>query len=90
MNPHTPSPAAATLGALLQEAQSAGLPRLEAQMLLLHSAGRPTQDRAWLLAHTDEYASPAIAENFAHFCQRRLQGEPIAYLTGHKAFYGLD
>ena len=90
MNPHTPSPAAATLGALLQEAQSAGLPRLEAQMLLLHSAGRPTQDRAWLLAHTDEYASPAIAENFAQFCQRRLQGEPVAYLTGHKAFYGLD
>ena len=90
MNPHTPSPTAATLDALLQEAHSAGLPRLEAQMLLLHSAGRPTQDRAWLLAHTDDHASSALAEHFLHLCQRRLVGEPVAYLTGRKAFYGLD
>lgn len=90
MPSHIQGQAAATLGALLQEAQSAGLPRLEAQMLLLHSAGRPTQDRAWLLAHTDDHASSALAEHFLHLCQRRLKGEPVAYLTGRKAFYGLD
>lgn len=90
MQSHTQSPTAATLGALLQEAQSAGLPRLEAQILLLHSAGRPTQDRAWLLAHTGDHASGALAEHFLHLCQRRLKGEPVAYLTGRKAFYGLD
>jgi len=86
MSPH-PAPAFASL---LQQAQSAGLPRLEAQMLLLHSAGRPTQDRAWLLAHADDHASAALAEHFEQLCQRRLAGEPVAYLTGRKAFYGLD
>jgi release factor glutamine methyltransferase len=79
-----------TLSTLLRQAQSAGLPRLEAQMLLLHSAGRPTQDRAWLLAHEGDHASAALAEHFAQCCQRRLAGEPVAYLTGRKAFYGLD
>ncbi len=86
MPPH-PAP---TFASLMQQAQSAGLPRLEAQMLLLHSAGRPTQDRAWLLAHADDHASAALAEHFEQLCQRRLAGEPVAYLTGRKAFYGLD
>lgn len=75
---------------LLRQAQAAGLPRLEAQMLLLHSAGRNSQDRAWLLAHSDDGATAAQAQHFLQLCQRRLQGEPVAYLTGHKAFYGLD
>lgn len=78
------------MDALLQQAHSAGLPRLEAQMLLLHSAGRPTQDRAWLLAHAGDHVSGALAAHFTHLCQRRLTGEPVAYLTGRKAFYGLD
>ena len=83
-------PTAATFATLMQQAQAAGLPRLEAQMLLLHSAGRPSADRAWLLAHEGDHASAALAAHFSQLCQRRLQGEPVAYLTGRKAFYGLD
>jgi release factor glutamine methyltransferase len=90
MKPHTPNQTHASLGALLQQAQSAGLPRLEAQMLLLHSAGHSTQDRAWLLAHANDHASIALAEHFAQLCLRRQAGEPVAYLTQRKAFYGLD
>ncbi len=75
---------------LMQQAQAQGLPRLDAQMLLLHSAGRPSTDRAWLLAHEGDHASPALTEHFVQLCQRRLNGEPVAYLTGRKAFYGLD
>lgn len=69
---------------------SQGLDRLDAQLLVLHVAGRPAHDRAWLLTHdTDTLPAPALA-NLQTLTLRRLQGEPIAYLTGHKAFYGMD
>ncbi len=35
-------------------AQTLGLPRLDAQVLLLHALGRALHDRAWLLAHGDD------------------------------------
>jgi len=59
-------------------------------MLVLHCAGRPAHDRAWLLGHgTDELPTKAMAQ-LQQLAQRRLNGEPVAYLTGHKEFYGLD
>ena len=45
----------------LQHAQVLGLPRLEAQLLLLHALGLPLHDRAWLLAHdTDELQAEQV------------------------------
>ena len=38
----------------LRQAQLQQLPRLDAQMLLLHVLGQSPRDRAWLLAHDDE------------------------------------
>ena len=74
------------LGAL----QARSLPRPEAQMLLLHVLGQPTHTRAWLLAH-DTDALPGAAHARLHeLATRRLAGEPMAYLTGSKAFYGLQ
>ena len=59
-------------------------------MLLLHALGRPVSERAWLIAH-DDAALPAPARVcFEAWCARRAAGEPLAYLTGRKAFYGLD
>ena len=78
------------LDTALAWAQQQGLSRLEAQMLLLHTLGRSPHDRAWLLAHDGESLSAAAWDSFERLCQRRLAGEPVAYLTGHKAFYGLD
>ena len=73
----------------LQHAQALGLPRLEAQLLLLHALGRPLHDRAWLVAHdTDDVQAPQVAA-FNAFVQRRLQLEPIAYIVGQKEFFGL-
>jgi release factor glutamine methyltransferase len=73
----------------LQHAQALGLPRLEAQLLLLHALGRPLHDRAWLVSHdTDEVHAPQVAA-FNAFVQRRLQLEPIAYIVGQKEFFGL-
>ena len=78
-----------TLGSALRQLQTGGLPRLEAQMLLLHALGQPPQARAWLLAHDDD-ALPADAAARLHaLATRRLAGEPMAYLTGEKHFHGL-
>jgi release factor glutamine methyltransferase len=73
----------------IQNAQSLGLERLDAQMLVLHALGRATTERAWLLAHGDD-AMPAEAQTqLQQLAQRRAAGEPLAYITGTKEFYGL-
>ena len=78
-----------TIAQALAQAQAAGLPRIDAQMLLLHVLGRPTHDRAWLLTHDgDTMAADALAR-WQALCARRAAGEPVAYLTGRKEFYGL-
>lgn len=63
------------------------LPRLETQMLLSHVLAQP---RVWLVAHDDACLSQAQLDQFADLRDRRLQGEPMAYLVGHREFMGLD
>ena len=78
-----------TLAGALRLALGQGLDALDAQLLLLGALGRPNE-RAWLRAH-DTDALPAPTEQaFAALCQRRLAGEPVAYLLGRKEFFGLD
>lgn len=67
-------------------AQSALVP-VDGRALLAHVLDR---DRAWLIAHADEALAPADAETFFALAKRRRDGEPIAYLTGHREFWGLD
>ncbi|RYX90899.1 MAG: peptide chain release factor N(5)-glutamine methyltransferase [Comamonadaceae bacterium] len=74
----------------LDGARSAGLDRLDAQLLLLRAIGRPDGDRAWLMAHDDERLPADAAVRFDEFVRRRLGNEPVAYLTGRKEFFGLD
>ena len=78
-----------TLQGALQEAKRQGLDRLDAQMLLLHALGRPVHERAWLLAHDTDPITPLARSAFEALCQRRLAGEPVAYLTGERYFHGL-
>lgn len=73
----------------LAHAQHMGLARIDAQMLLLHALGRDGTDRAWLIAHDGDALPPAAQTAFEALCHRRAAGEPVAYLTGRKAFYGL-
>ena len=70
-------------------AHTLGLARIDAQLLLLHTVGRAGSDRAWLLAHDTDAMDEAVHTQFIALCQRRLAGEPVAYLTGRKEFYGL-
>ena len=78
-----------TVGQAAAWAQTLGLPRLDAQVLLLHALGRAPHDRAWLLAHGDEVLDAAVQTTFEHHTQRRLNTEPVAYITGQKEFFGL-
>jgi len=80
---------ARTVQQTLAGAQTLGLPRLDAQVLLLHALGLEPHDRAWLLAHSDDVLPKAIQEMFASYVQRRVNTEPVAYITGHKEFFGL-
>jgi release factor glutamine methyltransferase len=63
-----------------------GLPELEAQILLGSSLG---VDRAWLIAHARDGIAADAAASFQGLCERRRNGEPIAYLVGVREFYGL-
>ena len=83
------SPPAHTLAQCLAQAQTLGLARLDAQMLLLHSLERPLHERAWLLAHDTDRLNPAQQARWQAALQRRLAGEPVAYITGRKEFWGL-
>lgn len=74
----------------MAQAAAQGLQRLDAQILLLHALGRDPHDRAWLLAHDTDLLDLAARQRFATLCQRRLEGEPVAYLLGRKEFFGLD
>ncbi|MFP5467534.1 MAG: peptide chain release factor N(5)-glutamine methyltransferase [Gammaproteobacteria bacterium] len=79
-----------SIGQVLADAQGQGMPRLDAQLLLLISLGRDSNDRAWLISHDHE---PMPAQAVARWCtlyKRWQAGEPVAYLRGHKEFYGLD
>lgn len=67
-------------------AQSALVP-VDARALLAHVLDR---DRAWLIAHADDALSPADADAFFALAKRRRDGEPIAYLIGHREFWGLE
>ena len=73
----------------LRHAQAQGLARVDAQMLLLHSLGRSLHERAWLLAHDDNTLTPVQEATWQLALQRRLNGEPVAYITGRKDFFGL-
>lgn len=70
--------------------QTQGLDRLDAQRLVLHALDRPDHDRAWLLTHDGETMPPNARARLDALVLRHQNGEPMGYLLGHQAFYGLD
>ena len=77
--------------ALLKKAtrQLAGLeqPALEAEVLLAYVLG---STRSRLLSLAERTLSDAQLTQFNGLLERRLQGEPVAYLTGRREFWSLD
>ncbi len=63
-----------------------GSARIEVQCLLQAVL---QVDRAWLLAHPEQALDDEQNDRFKGLFERRLKGEPIAYLIGEREFYGL-
>ena len=62
-------------------------PRLDAELLLAHVLGKP---RVFLRAWPEFQPTDAQRDRFAGLLQRRMQGEPVAYILGHREFWSLD
>jgi release factor glutamine methyltransferase len=58
----------------------------EAQILLQHVLN---VNRAWLIAHQDDALQANIHAAYRALINRRINGEPIAYILGYREFYGL-
>ncbi len=72
-----------TVGAALAQAS---LMPIEAQVLLAYVLGC---QRSWLIAHRDDTLNAAQAAAYFALAKRRRDGEPVAYLTGVREFWGL-
>ena len=48
------------------------------------------QSRAWLLAHCEYAPTSGQWQTFQGYWQRRLAGEPLAYILGRKEFWSLE
>jgi release factor glutamine methyltransferase len=59
-------------------------PRLDAELLMAHALGVTRSDL--LLRHLDD----AAPDSFAALVERRLRHEPVAYITGTRAFWTID
>jgi release factor glutamine methyltransferase len=59
-------------------------------MLLLHALGQSTSNRAWLMSRDTDELTNDQQQTLDDLIQRRLAGEPVAYLVGRKEFFGLN
>ncbi|MEM9689560.1 MAG: peptide chain release factor N(5)-glutamine methyltransferase [Pseudomonadota bacterium] len=62
-------------------------PRLDAELLLASALGT---NRTWLFTHADEMPPDGAAATFETLIARRLSGEPVAYILGHREFWSLS
>lgn len=61
-------------------------PRRDLEILIGHITGRT---RAWLYAHSETHLGETEEQALESLLERRRSGEPIAYLTGRKEFFGI-
>ena len=78
--------------AILQGAhrlRQAGVPeaRREAGSLVAQVIDR---DRSFILSHAEDRIGEEQLKQLHDYLERRAQGEPLQYITGHQEFYGLD
>lgn len=60
---------------------------LELRILLEHAIGF---SRVKLITHSDHSLTPEQAKALSDVVSRRMRGEPIAYITGKREFFGLS
>lgn len=62
-------------------------PHLNAEVLLQRLLG---VEKVFLVAHSERALSNEEEKQFFEWVDRRTQGEPAQYITGHQEFWGLD
>ena len=62
-------------------------PRLDAELLLAAALGKP---RSFLHTWPERAPEPQQQAAFDRMLERRLAGEPVAYILGHQGFWSLD
>lgn len=75
-----------TIAQTLAQARASGIDGLDARVLLAYALHC---EITWLLAHDDAPVDRAQASRFQTLVERRRAGEPVAYLTGERLFFGL-
>jgi len=81
MRPDARVALAEAAGALAEGSET---PRLDAELLMAHALGISRE--ALLLGGLER----PVPEGFAALVARRAGGEPLAYITGHRAFWTID
>jgi release factor glutamine methyltransferase len=74
-------------GVKLLEDGAIGVPRLTAEVLLVHALGR---ERPYLYAHPEEPLSEVAWLHYGRYLHERLKGKPTQYITGRQEFYGRE
>ena len=83
-----------TVGSLIKRAteilreRGSKTPRLDAELLLVHSLG--LKSRVELYTNFERPLSEDEVENYRKLIVRRAKGEPVAYITGKKEFFGFE
>lgn len=77
----------AALGEAINSLATVESADLDAAVLLGSVLGR---SRSWLAAHLEEPVSEAQRSEFQRLITQRVAKVPVAYLIGHKEFYGRD
>ena len=70
-----------------QALRTRGIDAREARLLLAAATGF---SEASVLAHPERVLPAEIEKAFVQMAARRAAGEPVAYILGHKEFYGLE
>lgn len=75
------------LTSAIRQLLDAGIPsaRLDAELIMAHTLRK---ERTWIHAHSDETLDPRYREIADARLSLRLDRVPIAYIIGHKEFYG--
>lgn len=76
-----------TLGSRLRDASRVLGSRLEAELLMAMVLDKP---RPWLIAHADQAVGVLAQRRFDWLVEKRLEGRPMAQLTGSREFYGRE
>jgi len=67
--------------------KQSNLDTTETELLIAHILKKP---REFILAHPEQEITKAKKQKIIKNIKERSKGVPIAYLTGHKEFFGLD